>query len=197
MTTSTIVQRIARAAVGVAAASLIVGQATPAFANAGPAGNSWDTATAVFTGTDGKQTTVKANSVRFCGYGFITLSGTQDIEFEKMRRLEVTRSDKHLQSEGKADLAVTALTGKTLNGTMRINCQFSGDNEVGRFSLYPEELKSVEFHRAGEPAPTGPVSAGDSINIEVKIQSGDRKTTCRITINPQAQQPTVAQCTPH
>jgi serine/threonine-protein kinase len=159
MTPSTAVQRIARAAVGMFAASLIVGQATPAFADAGPPGNPWDTATAVFTDTDGKQTTVKANSVAYCisVAHSIKLSDTQDIPFEKIRRFEVTRSDKLYQNEGKADLAVTTLGGRTLTGTVGSNCDFLGENELGRFSLYPQKLKSVEFHRIGEPpAPTGP-----------------------------------------
>ena len=172
MTTNTL-RNIARVAVGVAAAGMILGSTGTAFASedstaftANPtvaaATGSWDTATAVLTDNQGTQTTVKARSFHYCSNVVgddITLSDTQSVLFAKMARFDVVHADPALTGNGTADLAVTLLDGQQLTGTVSANCDFSGDNAAGRFNIYPDKLRSVEFRRGADAGPTTPAPA--------------------------------------
>ncbi len=80
------------------------------------------------------------------GHG-ITLSSGQDIPFEKMKSIEVLRSDEQFTPNGKADLVVTLLTGQTARGGIGTGCDFFGTNDLGRFSIYPNRLKRIDFQR--------------------------------------------------
>ncbi|WP_250286942.1 MULTISPECIES: serine/threonine-protein kinase [unclassified Frankia] len=109
----------------------------------------WSEATAVLTATDGVATSVRAETLSYCisvGHG-ITLSSGQDIPFEKMRSIEVLRSDEQFTPNGKADLVVTLLTGQTARGGIGTGCDFFGTNDLGRFSIYPNRLKRIDFQR--------------------------------------------------
>lgn len=169
---TTTFRKIARVAVGVAVAGMVLGQTGTAFASedgavaATPAASagSWDTATAVLTDNQGKQTTVKALSFHYCSNVVgddITLSDSQTVLFEKMQRFDVVHADPAL-TNGKADLAVTLLDGQQLTGTVSADCDFSGDNAAGRFNLYPDKLRSVEFRRGAAAGPTSTGSGGAS-----------------------------------
>ncbi len=163
MATTTVFRTIARATLGIAVAGMVLGQAGTAFADEGTpapkASGSWDTAVAVMTDSQGAQTTVKAPSFHYCSNvvgDSITLSERQTVLFEKMTRIDVVRSDPKLTGNGTADLAVTLVDGQQLTGTVSANCDFSGDAAAGRFNVYPDGLKSVEFrHGAGPTTPEG------------------------------------------
>ena len=166
MTTTTLLRNLARVAVGVVATTMILGATGTAFASedttpAGSAG-SWDTATAVLTDNQGQQTTVKARSLHYCSNVVgddITLSDTQTVRFEKINRIDVVHADP-ATSNGQADLAVALLDGQQLTGTVGSNCDFSGDNAAGRFNLYPDKLRSIEFRRGADAGPTTGTGTG-------------------------------------
>lgn len=112
-------------------------------------GKPWPQVEAVFTATDGTTTRVRAETVSFCisvGWS-ITLDSGQDILFEKMRRLDVLRSDPALSSGAKATVRVTLLSGSVLEGTMDAGCDFAGTTEAGRYRVYPDKLARLEFER--------------------------------------------------
>jgi hypothetical protein len=109
----------------------------------------WSSIRAVFTDDKGHQTEVPANTVRYCineGTG-VQLNGSQDIPFEKMTSLEVTHADKLFAPDGKATVHIVLATGAPLDGTVGGNCDFFGTNDIGRFSLYPQQLKRIDFQR--------------------------------------------------
>jgi hypothetical protein len=114
-----------------------------------PSDDSWSRATAVFTGSDSVKTTVKADTVRYCvsaGYG-VELNGSQEVPFERMRSIEVLRSDARLPQPANATLRVTLTGGQILEGTIGASCDFFGSNDIGRFSLYPDSLQRIDFTR--------------------------------------------------
>jgi hypothetical protein len=175
MATTSAFRKIAHLAVGVAVAGMVLGQTGTAFASEDPAfgatatpapaasAGSWDTATAVLTDDQGEQTTVKALSFHYCSNVVgddITLSDTQTVLFEKMQRFDVIHSDPALTGSGTADLAVTLLDGQQLTGTVSADCDFSGDNAAGRFNIYPDKLRSVEFRGGADAGPTSTGSGG-------------------------------------
>lgn len=180
MATTTVLRTIARAALGIAVAGMVLGQAGTAFADEGtPApkasSGSWDTAVAVMTDGQGGQTTVKAPSFHYCSNvvgDSITLSERQTVLFEKMARIDVVHSDPALTSNGTADLAVTLLDGQQLTGTVSANCDFSGDAAAGRFNLYPDKLRSVEFRRGADAGPTTPKGSGTGATVQSLRLSG-------------------------
>ncbi|WP_131771134.1 serine/threonine-protein kinase [Candidatus Protofrankia californiensis] len=109
----------------------------------------WAEANAVLTAIDGVATSVRAETLSYCisvGHG-ITLSSGQDIAFEKMRSIEVLRSDDQFAPNGKADVVVTLLSGGTARGGIGSGCDFFGTNDLGRFSIYPQRLKRIDFQR--------------------------------------------------
>ncbi|HET9118708.1 MAG TPA: hypothetical protein VFN75_11645 [Pseudonocardiaceae bacterium] len=109
----------------------------------------WRDVEAVITAKDGTVTKMRAETVRFCisaGTG-INLNDSQDIAFEKISRIDVLRSDVALSPGGKAALRVGLASGSTLEGTITSGCDFFGQTEVGRYSLYPDRLLTIEFLR--------------------------------------------------
>jgi hypothetical protein len=121
--------------------------AEPGPVTSGPAGKPWSEVAAVFTATDGSQTTVRAATVRYCigaGAG-LGLSTGQDVAFEKMRSVVVTRSDELFTPDGEAEVVITLVAGQQLRGGIGSNCDLFGSNDAGRFSLYPQKLKRIDF----------------------------------------------------
>ncbi|MGH3932392.1 MAG: hypothetical protein ACRDTF_20730 [Pseudonocardiaceae bacterium] len=41
----------------------------------------------------------------------------------------------------------TTVSGQTLQGTIGSGCDFFAFNDLGRFSLYPQKVKGIEFRR--------------------------------------------------
>ncbi len=112
-------------------------------------GKAWPAVTAVFTDDKGATTNVPASTVRYCineGTG-INLNGAQDIPFEKMISIEVKRADKLFAPNGTATVHIVLVTGGLLDGTVGGNCDFFGTNDLGKFSLYPQQLKRIDFPR--------------------------------------------------
>ncbi|HEV7828186.1 MAG TPA: hypothetical protein VGP04_04905 [Pseudonocardiaceae bacterium] len=122
---------------------------TSASAGSVPGEKPWRDVEAVITAEDGTVTKMRAETVRFCisaGTG-INLNDSQDIAFEKISRIDVLRSDVALSPGGKAALRVGLDSGSTLEGTITSGCDFFGQTEVGRYSLYPDKLLKIEFLR--------------------------------------------------
>jgi hypothetical protein len=100
-----------------------------------------------FIARDGTKTTVRGETVRYCisaGAG-VGLSTGQDVAFEKMRSVEVLRSDEQFAPNGKADVVITLMDGQELRGGIGSGCDFFGFNDVGRFSIYPQKMKRLDF----------------------------------------------------
>jgi hypothetical protein len=113
------------------------------------AGKPWTDVQARITAKDGSMVLVRAETLRFCisaGTG-INLNDSLDIAFEKMSLIEVLRSDVALSPGGKATLRVTLSSGTTKDGTITSGCDFFGQAEEGRYSLYPDKLQKIEFLR--------------------------------------------------
>jgi hypothetical protein len=128
----------------------VVTHAATSASTAGTAvGKPWKDVEAVITAKDGTVTRMRAETLRFCisaGAG-INLNDSQDIAFEKMSRIDVLRSDVALSPGGKATLRVTLAGSSPLEGTITSGCDFFGQSEVGRYSLYPDKLLKIEFLR--------------------------------------------------
>lgn len=109
----------------------------------------WAESDAVLTAADGSQTTVRADSLCYCisVTHALTLGSGQTIPFERMRAIEFVRSDPMGAANAQASLLITLLDGRTLTGTIGANCDFFGYNDLGRFSLYPERLRRIDFNR--------------------------------------------------
>jgi hypothetical protein len=134
----------------VAAQTQVAPSAPTSVATTGaPTGKPWTDAEAVFTDKDGTVTRMRAETVRFCisAETGITLNESQNIAFEKMSSIEVLRSDVALSAGGRATLRVTLSSGSTLEGSISSDCDFFGQTDVGRYSLYPDKLLKIEFMR--------------------------------------------------
>lgn len=128
---------------------VVAASTTTAGATGAPGGKAWRDVEATITDRNGKQTRTRAEAVRFCistGAG-INLDDSQDIAFEKMSAIEVLGSAAALSPGGRATLRVTLTSGATLEGTITSGCDFFAETEVGRYSLYPDQLRKIEFHR--------------------------------------------------
>lgn len=123
------------------------GDATTAVGVATTTGRAWRDVRATITASDGTQVTARAEAVRFCtsvGAG-INLDDRQDIAFDEVARIEVVRSDVALSPGGRAVLRVTLTSGQTREGTITSGCDFFAQTDEGRYSLYPDRLRGIEF----------------------------------------------------
>lgn len=109
----------------------------------------WRDVEATITAGDGTQVKARADAVRFCfsGGAGVNLDDRQDIAFEKMSAIEVLRSDVALSAGGRATVRITLASGATREGTITSGCDFFAQTEEGRYSLYPDKLKKIEFQR--------------------------------------------------
>jgi serine/threonine-protein kinase len=109
---------------------------------------SWEEIRARWTPTSGPQRVTPASTVRYCisvGEG-IKLDDTQDVPFEKMRKLTIVGTPPPaLTPGGHANLRIDLVSGRTITGTIDVNCDFIGNDDIGRFSYYPDRLRSIEF----------------------------------------------------
>jgi len=113
-------------------------------------GKSWSDATATFITNDGTMTEVRAETVRYCisaGAATVDLSNGQSVPFEKMTSLAVERSDDQFAPDGKADLIVSLVDGRSVKGAVGSGCDFFGHNDLGRYSVYPHRLHRIDFQR--------------------------------------------------
>ena len=110
---------------------------------------SWAESDAVLTMTDGSQNTVRAASLSNCisVVHAVTLASGQQIPFERMRTLEIVRSDSTDMPNAAATIVVTLLDGKAVNGSMNAGCGWFGYNDIGRFDFNVDRLRRVEFTR--------------------------------------------------
>jgi hypothetical protein len=113
------------------------------------AGRPWSDVQARITAKDGTTTVIRAETLRFCfsGGAGVNLNDSLDIAFEKMSLIEVLRSDVALSAGGKATLRVTLTSGTVKEGSITSGCDFFGQAEEGRYSLYPDKLQKIEFLR--------------------------------------------------
>jgi len=109
----------------------------------------WSEVQAIITPNAGAVTKVRAETLTYCigSSPSVELSSGQDVPFEQMSSLEVLRSDDQFTSNGKADLRIRLVSGETLRGSMGSGCDFIGHNDLGRFSIYPQDLKRIDFRR--------------------------------------------------
>ncbi|GAA2496052.1 hypothetical protein [Terrabacter carboxydivorans] len=124
------------------------GQGPASTSSVSPNPASWDQIRARWTPTTGPQRVTQASTVRYCISvgGGITLDDTQDIPFEMMRKLTVVGTPPPSSTPGgRANLRIDLVNGRTVTGTMAVGCDFIGYDDVGRFSYYPDHLRSIEF----------------------------------------------------
>jgi serine/threonine-protein kinase len=109
----------------------------------------WAESEAMLTMTDGSQNTVRAESLSNCisVHHSITLATGQEVAFERMRALDVVKSDSSSTVKPRATIVVTLLDGRTLNGTMDAGCGWFGYNDIGRLDFNVDQLRRVDFQR--------------------------------------------------
>jgi serine/threonine-protein kinase len=109
----------------------------------------WAETDALLTMTDGSETTVRAESLANCisVSHSIALSTGQDIPFERMRALDVVRSDATGTPNARATIDVTLLDGRTVKGMIDAGCGWFGYNDMGRFDFNVDRLRRVAFSR--------------------------------------------------
>jgi hypothetical protein len=113
-----------------------------------PAGarKSWAETEAVITDANGA-TSVRAPSLSSCisVNQTLTLNGSQDIPFERMRGFEVLRADPFGTPAGIAILRIRLLDGRAIEGRVDAQCDIFGYNDLGRYTTSWQSLKRVEF----------------------------------------------------
>ena len=109
----------------------------------------WQDATVVLTGTDGKTTVLRAPSFSACisVNQTLTLNGSQEIPFERMRSVDVLRADPLGAPAGTAVVRITLLDERALEGRVDATCGLFGYNDVGRYDVNIQSLKRIEFRR--------------------------------------------------
>lgn len=131
-----------------AASASAAEQATPAAAN--PQNQKpWSDAEAVILSQDGTQTRVRADSFSNCisVNHELTLLAGQAVPFDRMSGFEVLSTDNHTVSNARAKIKITLLNGSSVSGTVEANCDLFGNNDVGRFTTYYDQIRSVSFER--------------------------------------------------
>jgi hypothetical protein len=104
----------------------------------------WADTEAVLTTNNGETTVITAGTLSNCltGAHSVTLSNGQNIDFERMKSLEVLHAD-----PVNARLLITLLNGKTMQGNMAAGCDLFGYTDVGRFATTFQKLKRIDFRR--------------------------------------------------
>lgn len=123
---------------------------TPAgTATAAVGGKAWSEVEAVITTTDGRETRMRAELLRYCfsGGAGMYVNENQNIAFEKMKRIDVLRSDVALSVGGRATIRMEFVDDTSMEATISSGCQFMGESSLGRFESYSDRLKSIEFKR--------------------------------------------------
>lgn len=107
----------------------------------------WSDMEAVVLTQDGTQTRVRADSFSNCisVNHELTLAAGQSVPFERMSGLEVVNADNHTVSNAKAKIKITLLNGSSVSGTVEANCDLFGNNDLGRFTTYFDQVRSVHF----------------------------------------------------
>lgn len=109
----------------------------------------WSDAEAVVLSRDGATTRLRADSFSNCISvdHEMHLENGQSMPFERISSFEVLHADDHTSSNPKAKLNIQLADGKSLSGTVVANCDLFGYNELGRFSIYWDQLRGVRFER--------------------------------------------------
>lgn len=112
-----------------------------------PLAKPWSQVQAAVLGKDGSTTRVRAETLSNCisVNHELTLDGGQSIGFERMAGFEVLQAERHTSSTAKAQIKVTLLSGGSVTGMVEANCDLFGENEMGRFSTFFDQLRSVHF----------------------------------------------------
>lgn len=107
----------------------------------------WSQVQAAVLGKDGSTTRVRAETLSNCisVNHELTLDGGQSIGFERMAGFEVLQAERHTSSTAKAQIKVTLLSGGSVTGMVEANCDLFGENEMGRFSTFFDQIRSVHF----------------------------------------------------
>lgn len=112
-----------------------------------PAAKPWSQVQAAVLSKDGRITRVRAETLSNCisVNHELTLDGGQSISFERMAGFEVLQAERHTSSTAKAQIKVTLLGGTSVTGMVEANCDLFGENEMGRFSTFFDQVRSVHF----------------------------------------------------
>lgn len=97
---------------------------------------------AIITDRNGRQTTVPADTLRYCistGTS-IYLENGYTIELDNIKRIDSVRA-----SGGKALFSITLLDNSIIEG--EAGCSFFGQTAAGRFELPVEQIRSIEILR--------------------------------------------------
>lgn len=107
----------------------------------------WSQVQAAVLGKDGSTTRVRAETLSNCisVNHELVLDGGQSISFERMAGFEVLQAERHTSSTAKAQIKVTLLSGTSVTGMVEANCDLFGENEMGRFSTFFDQIRSVHF----------------------------------------------------
>ncbi|HSH71475.1 MAG TPA: hypothetical protein VK974_00320 [Methylophilaceae bacterium] len=121
-------------------------QATPANISP-PSRKPWSEVEAVVLSQDGTETRVRADSFSNCisVNHELTLEAGQSIPFNRMSSFEVLHADDHTSTNAKAKIKIELLNGSAVSGTVEANCDLFGNNDVGRFTTYYDQIRSVHF----------------------------------------------------
>jgi hypothetical protein len=110
----------------------------------------WAESEAALTDRNGVATVLRAETLSNCisVNHVLTLNGSQDIPFEKMRSFEVVRVDPDGAPQANATVIIRLLDGRAIEGRIGVGCDaIFGYNDLGRFTISFRELKRVEFRR--------------------------------------------------
>jgi hypothetical protein len=119
----------------------------PAPGDAPPgARKSWAETEAVLTDANGA-TVVHAPSLSNCisVSHELTVNGSQDIPFERMRSFEVLRADPAGTPAATATVRIRLLDGRAIEGRIDAQCDIFGYNDLGRYTTSWQSLRKADF----------------------------------------------------
>lgn len=101
--------------------------------------------TAIITDRDGTQTTIPADTLRWCinSGEAISLDNGYTITLDTIKLIDIVRAT---PAGGKTVFAITLLDGATTEGET-FTCSFIGQTSLGRFELWTDRIQSIEILR--------------------------------------------------
>ncbi|MFN8473243.1 MAG: hypothetical protein U0822_13730 [Anaerolineae bacterium] len=104
---------------------------------------------AVITDAQGRQTTVRGDSLKWSGIDEIWLDGGQTVRFDRVRAIDASVTG------STARLAITLANGEKLEDDISGSCRFGAESDIGPFEIACDRLKRIELLDPG----AGPMPA--------------------------------------
>ncbi len=128
-------------------------------------------AQAVITDAQGRQTTVRADTLNWSGIDEVWLDGGQTVRFDKLSAIDVTMNG------STAHLAMTLTNGDKVDDDIGGSCRFGAQSQLGAFDIACDRLKRIEIRDASPGAAPPPVAGRSLKGLTVVVIDTEGKET--------------------